>query len=689
MRIIKKALVVSLDACFALALLCCILTAMATPALAYVDPSVMTYTIQALAGVAVALSAVLGVVWRRLRRFLLKTLHIDENANKEVEPAVHAVDGSTPEGMAALADADKAAVRARKAQGNPKPENLRWSTRLFFASVATLIPVFTVCVVAPLEIVAASTDSLYFGVGNIWQPVVLFAIILIVVVSVGLSALRGKAFNVAIAVVAMLGVCAYVQVMLLNTGLPPADGKAVDWDAYTKITMGSAVVWVALLALGVFFSLKKPLQFKGVIGFAAIALVAAQAIGLGTLFAQKTADGSSLGAEKPYTTMQGMMNVSDKSNVIVFILDTYDNSYLDTVLEQYPDALADYTGFTRYRNSTGSMIPTRYALSTLLTGQSLTDSDESYSNSLIRSWYSEEGVIDEVNELGYSAGIYSNDTPNGMTALSGKTVNIHSIPSFTGNFIDTVAILGKCSLYRDLPWIAKPGFWFNTDDINNAIMPQDSNDLSTRPYLYDDAAYYQDLKSIGLSIKDEGEKGNFRFIHLLGAHYPIVNDEHANKVGEGNTTWQQQDRGALEIVAEYLRQLKELGVYDQSSIIVTADHGEWYLADDITGPTSPILLVKPANEDNTDEPCQTSEVPTGHLDLWATLLDQMGGDASQASGMPVYDVPDEPRTRYYDATSVEGEDHTYTWIKQWEIDGNVLDWESWKKTGRQWPIIAD
>ncbi len=38
---------------------------MATPALAYVDPSVMTYTIQALAAVAVALSAVLGVASTR------------------------------------------------------------------------------------------------------------------------------------------------------------------------------------------------------------------------------------------------------------------------------------------------------------------------------------------------------------------------------------------------------------------------------------------------------------------------------------------------------------------------------------------------------------------------------------------------------------------------------------------------
>lgn len=685
----KRILVRCVDACFAAAVLGCLLSATATPAMAYVDPSVMTYTIQALAGVAVALSAVLGVVWRRLRRVLLRALHIDENANKEVEPDVHRIDGGTPAGASLLASADDAALGSRRRQGQAKPEQLRWTTRLFFAFIATLIPVVTVFVVAPLEIVAASSDSLYFGVGNIWQPIVLFAVALLVVFSLALSALRGRAFNVTIAVVATLGVCAYVQAMFLNTGLPPADGKAVEWDAYTKVTVVSVLVWLAMLAAGVLFSLKKPLAFKGAIGFVSIALVIAQGIGLGTLFTQRTADGSTLGSEKPYTTMQGMMNVSDKSNVIVFILDTYDNKYLDGVLEQWPDALADYTGFTRYRNSSGSMIPTRYALSSLLTGEKLDETDSEYSNSLIRGWYAEKGFVDEVNDLGYSAGIYSNDTPNGMTALSQKTVNIHSMPAFTGNFLDTVGVLGKCALYRDLPWLLKPAFWFNTDDINNAVMPHDSTDLSTRPYLYDDAQYYQDLKAAGLSIDDEGEKGNFRFIHLLGSHYPIVNDEHANKVGEGNTTQLQQSRGALEIVAEYLRQLKELDVYDQSTIVVTADHGEWYLAPDIDGPTSPILLVKPASEDTSNTPCQVSEVPTGHVDLWATLVDQMGGVASAWGGTPVYDVPDEPRTRYYDATSVEGDDHKYTWIKEWKIDGHVLDWDSWEKTGQQWPINSD
>ena len=45
------------DALFGVALAAVWVLVPATPALAYVDPSVMTYTIQALAAVAVALSA--------------------------------------------------------------------------------------------------------------------------------------------------------------------------------------------------------------------------------------------------------------------------------------------------------------------------------------------------------------------------------------------------------------------------------------------------------------------------------------------------------------------------------------------------------------------------------------------------------------------------------------------------------
>ena len=52
---------------------------------AYIDPSVITYMIQAAAGIVIAVGAVVGVYWRRTKKKLNKKLGIDENKNKEVE----------------------------------------------------------------------------------------------------------------------------------------------------------------------------------------------------------------------------------------------------------------------------------------------------------------------------------------------------------------------------------------------------------------------------------------------------------------------------------------------------------------------------------------------------------------------------------------------------------------------------
>lgn len=52
---------------------------------AYIDPSVVTYVIQAVAGVAVALGAALGIYWRKARKKIDDKLGLDENRNKTVE----------------------------------------------------------------------------------------------------------------------------------------------------------------------------------------------------------------------------------------------------------------------------------------------------------------------------------------------------------------------------------------------------------------------------------------------------------------------------------------------------------------------------------------------------------------------------------------------------------------------------
>lgn len=51
----------------------------------YIDPSVMTYAIQAIAGVVIAIGAAVGIYWRKAKKKMNEKLGIDENRNKEVE----------------------------------------------------------------------------------------------------------------------------------------------------------------------------------------------------------------------------------------------------------------------------------------------------------------------------------------------------------------------------------------------------------------------------------------------------------------------------------------------------------------------------------------------------------------------------------------------------------------------------
>lgn len=54
-------------------------------AMAYIDPSVMTYAIQAVAGIIIAIGAFVGIYFRKIKKNVQNKLGIDENKNKEVE----------------------------------------------------------------------------------------------------------------------------------------------------------------------------------------------------------------------------------------------------------------------------------------------------------------------------------------------------------------------------------------------------------------------------------------------------------------------------------------------------------------------------------------------------------------------------------------------------------------------------
>ncbi len=67
---------------------CGMMLALSGNASAYLDPSVMTYTIQVVAGVVVAVGAVIGVYWRKAKKKVQDKIGMDANAKKEVEEDV-------------------------------------------------------------------------------------------------------------------------------------------------------------------------------------------------------------------------------------------------------------------------------------------------------------------------------------------------------------------------------------------------------------------------------------------------------------------------------------------------------------------------------------------------------------------------------------------------------------------------
>ena len=60
--------------------------------LLYVDPSVVTYGIQAIAGVVIAVGAVAAVLWRKAKKKVAETLKLEEKSTKEEDAEIELVE---------------------------------------------------------------------------------------------------------------------------------------------------------------------------------------------------------------------------------------------------------------------------------------------------------------------------------------------------------------------------------------------------------------------------------------------------------------------------------------------------------------------------------------------------------------------------------------------------------------------
>ncbi len=88
---------------------------------AYIDPSVTTYAIQAIAGVAVAAGAFFATYGRRMKKSWLKTLNIDPNETKTADPPLEV----TREDLKAALAQKRESQSSRTAPASKKHGNLK------------------------------------------------------------------------------------------------------------------------------------------------------------------------------------------------------------------------------------------------------------------------------------------------------------------------------------------------------------------------------------------------------------------------------------------------------------------------------------------------------------------------------------------------------------------------------------
>lgn len=387
----------------------------------------------------------------------------------------------------------------------------------------------------------------------------------------------------------------------------------------------------------------------------------------GLIFIQLIALGSLLFTEEinlKHTrrlTNAGLFELASHNNIIVFILDHYDYSYLEAVKSDDPTFYNSLDGFTLFDNVTAVYSRSYPANTYLLTGIELPDYHIKNYETCVEKAFEKSSFFFDLEKLGFKINIYTDER---FIGSEGENLADNYLPEKNRlNYVRTIWEMLRCSLYFETPYIIKPYFWFY-NEFNTVL--DDSN-----LYVMDDAKLYQRLLKERLSI------GNFecgyRYIHMVGAHSPYTLNENGKRVDKATNT--AQWKGCVNIVEEYLEQMKLLGLYDSATIIITADHGAMSGNGDLSSVVSPILFVKPAYADHKQ--LEISHAPVSHADLFPTIIEAAGGDYRKC-GTPVFSIKeDERRKRIFHYTAMTN------WAEKevvdYEIIGDVKEFSNWNK----------
>lgn len=510
---------------------------------------------------------------------------------------------------------------------------------LFFALTLTLF--------AATQMVCDNQEEFWFTWAQMAPGVVWVGLWVWGALTLLLAVLPRRAFPWGQGVLLGLGVAALLQGNGLNADYGALNGQAIAWGEYTVYGLINTALWAGILFICL--SLRQWKRF----GALCVVLPCLLAVGEGGWIAYRAAQAPTPQTET-YLSQAGLYTVGTEENLLVLVLDSVDADQFAQALAEDPDLSRRLEGFTWYRNAMGLSDPTKYGLPALLTGQAYTQ---------------------PVDYAGFIAAAYA-DAPL-YTMLAGDVWDARFFTdsryvSLDAGVVDNLAreelaVNDPAGLTRDLlrlcafryaPHFLKPQLWM----YSNVFLPY-AQAQGEPVYEVTDPAFDARLREEGLEATVERA---FRLIHLTGMHPPYTMDADCQYQAQGVTA-QEQMRGCLRLAEDYLEQLRALGVYDRSAVLILADHGTETVH-------RPLLLLKRPGD--TGE-MAVNDAPVSYADLPATYVALLTG--AQA-GTELWSIPQgQARTRlYYHESSRNNAFNLYEYSTQ----ALSPSWEELIPTGR-------
>ena len=484
----------------------------------------------------------------------------------------------------------------------------------------------------PSEIFFANVTDFAFVYGDFAGYLAVFAVAGAILLTLLIAFLPDKVHGLLLSIVFGVSLAGYFQVMFFNKNLDLLGVNPEGYKAETGRAVLNLVLWMIVIVAVAALSFWKRDIWKKMVSYGAAFLLCIQFVALVSLWISAKEEAYRYPEGKWHLSGEKQYVVSADKNVIVLILDYFSNQYLEPLETAYPGATDFLHDFTYYSNMDCTYFGTFPSLPHMLTGREVNMSQpindwcrEIWENDTTNTFY------DALKEKDYQFNVYTPDTNilcglNDVKILDGRLSNVandaQEIDVYYKLLFKTMA---KMSGYRMFPDMLKPYFYANIDEYADIVSVKE-NKINHNNY-----DFYQGLLENGLRTD---KNSNYVIVqHLMGPHLYTTNEAGYYKE---DSTLEETAKGCMVIVEEYLNQLKELGVYDDATIIITADHGGGY-------DSQVIFYLKEPGEAHETSP--VTNAPASFREFLPTIAGAAGLDAA-SYGQTIYDFSeDEQRER--------------------------------------------